>query len=218
MARDIDSDMTDSSSGIEFLLNRYKETSKKMELNRLMDENKIVRFAQALKGIEGQKFIFFIYQREFRPEIQTMTLNTLMNQYSENPNITSDLHDLFQGYSRDFTVNIDLVNKTFANSSVQFNLIYIHKTPENISGITLREQSEDVFKAYSQVAQATGGTVDSSQNPAAGFQNAMTKADSYYLLYYSPLGYKKDGQFKAITVKVKNPAHSIHHRLGYFAN
>jgi hypothetical protein len=81
----------------------------------------------------------------------------------------------------------------------------------------MREQSEDVFRAFSQVAQATGGTVDTSQNPVAGFQNAVKNAETFYLLYYSPEDYKKDRQFKSITVRVKRPNCSVFHRMGYFA-
>jgi len=213
-----ETDYTGPVAGLEYMLNKYKETAQRMEEQRLIDEKKIIRFAYALKRVEGQKNVFFIYQREFRPEIQPMALNQLMSMYQDDPNIMADLQNLFQYYTRDLSVNTDIIKKAFADSSINFNFIFMNKQPENVSGVAMREQSEDVFKAFSQVAQATGGIVDSSQNPAAGFKHAIESSEAYYLLYYSPENYKKDGQFKNITLKVKNQNYGVLHRLGYFAN
>jgi len=215
----IEADSSASSlSGLEFMLNRYRETATKMEEQRLMDEKKIIRFAYALRRIEGQKQVFLIYQREFRPEISSAVLNTLQSTYQEFPNIISDLQDLFQLYTRDLSLNTELLKKAFADSSINFNFIFMNKSPDYVSGVVMREQSEDIFKAFSQVARATGGYVDNSQNPAAGFKNATENASTYYLLYYSPKNYQKDNQFKNIKVTVKNPLYTVQHRLGYFAN
>ncbi len=214
---DIESDSTTSMTGIEFLLNRYKETSARMEEQRLIDERKFVRFAYSLKRVPGQKHVFFVYQREYRPEIPSMTLNMLLDAFQDQPNIMSDLQDLFQLYSRDISLNTELLNRAFADSSIIFNLIFMNREPEHITGITMREQSEDFYRAFSQMAQATGGIVDTSQNPAAGFHHAVESSDSYYLLYYTPANPVRDKQFKKITVRVKNPEYSVVHRLGYFA-
>jgi hypothetical protein len=215
---DIESDSVSSNTGLEFMLNRYKDTVARMEEQRLIDERKIFRFAQALKRVEGQKNVFFIYQREFRPEIQPVVLNSLLDSYQDQPNVMSDLQDMFQFYSRDLSVNAELLKKAFADASINFNFIFMNKEPENISGIAMREQSEDVFRAFSQVVTATGGIVDTSQNPVSGFKHAIENSEMYYLLYYSPENYRPDGQFKNILVRVKNPNYSVLHRLGYFAN
>jgi len=218
MRGDIESDSATSTSGLEFMLTRYKDAVARMEEHRLIDERKIFRFAQALKRVEGQKNVFFIYQREFRPEIQTVVLNSLLDSYQDQPNVMSDLQDMFQFYSRDLSVDAELLKKAFADASINFNFIFMNKEPENISGLAMREQSEDVFRAFSQVVTATGGIVDTSQNPVSGFKHAIESSEKYYLLYYSPENYQPDGQFKNILVRVKNPNYSVLHRLGYFAN
>ncbi len=215
---DIESDSVSSNTGLEFMLNRYKDAVARMEEQRLIDERKIFRFAQALKRVEGQKNVFFIYQREFRPEIQPVVLNSLLDSYQDQPNVMSDLQDMFQFYSRDLSVNAEQLKKAFADASINFNFIFMNKEPENISGIAMREQSEDVYRAFSQVATATGGIVDTSQNPVSGFKHAIESSEMYYLLYYSPENYQPDSRFKNILVRVKNPNYSVLHRLGYFAN
>jgi hypothetical protein len=218
MADTEDDSSISSFSGLEFMLGRYREATEKMERQRLIDEKKILGFAYALKRMEGQKHVFFIYQREFKPEIQPTVLNMLMSMYQGDPTITDNLQDLFGSYTRDISLNTELLKKAFADSSMNFNLIFMNKDPEDISGVSMKEQSEDIFRAFSQVARATGGIVDSSQNPATGFKNAIESAEAYYLLYYSPENYQKDNRFKSITVKVKNLNYSVLHRQGYFAN
>ncbi|MCK4824485.1 VWA domain-containing protein, partial [bacterium] len=70
----------------------------------------------------------------------------------------------------------------------------------------------------SQIAKATGGIIDSSQNPSYAFKNAAAISESYYLLYYSPKNYIKDGKFKTITVRTKNLDYKVTHRKGYYSN
>lgn len=227
MARDIsgtsnmeveDSDALTASSGIEFMLERYKETVSQMEQQRLIDEKKILGFAGQLKNVEGQKNVFFIYQREFRPEIQTGVIQRMVAAYQDQPNVLASIQDLFMLYSRDVSLNPDRIKKAFSDAGIHLYFIFMNKEPQNAAGITMREQSEDVFKVFSQVAVATGGTVDTSQNPAAGFEQALQRSKDYYVLYYSPENYKKDGQFKNIVVRVKNPNYAVLHRMGYYAN
>ena len=211
-------DSLTASTGIEFMLTHYKETVNQMEQQRLMDEKKILGFAAQLRNIEGQKNVFFIYQREFRPEIQQSVVNRMIASYQDRPDILASIRDLFMLYTRDVSLNPDRIKKAFSDAGISLYFIFMNKEPQDAAGITMREQSEDVFKVFSQVAQATGGTVDTSQNPAAGFEQALERSKHYYLLYYSPENYQKDGRFKTITVRVKNPNYAVHHRLGYYAN
>ncbi|GAF71422.1 unnamed protein product, partial [marine sediment metagenome] len=145
------------------------------------------------------------------------TLNRMMSIYQDDPNIMGGLQDLFQAYHRDIEFETDKIKEAFADSSILFNFIFMNKTPEIVSGIHMREQSEDVFSALSEAAKATGGVIDNSQNPAVGFKNALDTSQYYYILYYSPKDYTRDGKFKHITVKVKNKDYRIRHRVGYYA-
>jgi len=212
-----ESDSITASSGLEFMLQRYKDTVSQMEQQRLIDEKKILGFAGQLRNIEGQKNVFFVYQREFRPEIQQSVVNRMVASYQDRPDILASIQELFMLYSRDVSLNPDRIKKAFSDAGLSLYFIFMNKEPQNAAGITMQEQSEDVFNVFSQVAQATGGTVDTSQNPAAGFRHALERSKNYYLLYYSPENYKKDGQFKNITVRVKNPAYTVLHRMGYYA-
>ena len=205
------------STSIELLLPRYRATLQSMEELRVVDYKKFLQFAASRKNMKrGQKIVIFFYQREFRPEISSGVLNRLTSAYQDKPQILSDVQDLFQFYRRDFNFNTERVKQAFADSSIFFNLIFMHKEPERALGISMREQSEDAFNAFSQIAKATGGIVDSSQTPVAAFKNCIDAAQSYYILYYSPADSKKDGKFKSIKVEVKNKDYKVTHRVGYF--
>jgi hypothetical protein len=214
----LESDSSTSMFSLENLLVRYQETMEKMENLRVVDEERFLQFAQQLKKYEGQKSVFFFYQREFRPEISQSILNRLMSSHQDEPEILAQVQNLFQLYQRQSTFNTQRIIAAFADASISFNFIFMHKDPEFVSGVTMREQSEDMFNSFSQVAQATGGIVDSSQNPAYAFKHAAEIAESYYLLYYSPIDYKKDGQFKSINIRLIDKNYRLSYRLGYIAN
>lgn len=214
----LETESTTSMFDLENLLMRYGENMEKMEELRFVDEKKFIQFAANVKRLTGPKNVFFFYQREFRPEINQTVLTRLTSLHQDQPEILAQVQNLFQLYQRRPTFDQRKIIAAFADASVSFNFIFMQKDPELVSGITMREQSEDIFGAFTQAAKATGGVIDSSQNPAAAFRNASDLSKSYYLLYYSPLDYKKDGKFKSIIVRVKDKVYNITHRVGYFAN
>lgn len=214
----LETDSSTSMFGLENLLMRYQETMEKLESLRIVDESQFLEFAGRLKRYSGQKNVFFFYEREFKPEINQSILNRLMSLHQDEPEILAQVQNLFQLYSRRPNVNTQRIIAAFADSSLTFNFIFMHKDPEFVSGITMREQSEDIFNAFSQVARATGGTTDSSQNPGYAFKNAVNLSESYYLLYYSPAHYTRDGKFKSIIVRLKDKNYVVSHRIGYFAD
>jgi hypothetical protein len=143
-------------------------------------------------------------------------MNRLISNNQANPGLLNQLQDLFQVYHRNVNINIDHLKKVFADSSLMLNLMFFNKTPEDIPGVVMREQSEDLYKIFSGLAQSTGGIVTSAQNPDAALKNASDMADKCYLLYYTPTYYIADDQFKNIEVKIKDKNYKVFHREGYF--
>jgi hypothetical protein len=182
-----------------------------------MDPDLFLQFAAKLKQVPGQKYVYFFYEREFRPELSSRVMGTITTEHQADPGIIGDLQDLFQFYRRDEKVNTNQLVAAYADSGVCFNFLFTNREAKTSYGIQMREQSEDFFRAFTQVAKATGGVVDTSQNPSAAFMKALNTADNYYLLYYSPSDYKADGSFKNIEVRVKNPNCKVTNRKGYIA-
>jgi hypothetical protein len=68
------------------------------------------------------------------------------------------------------------------------------------------------------MAAATGGLSESTTNPAFAIRHAAEASSNYYLLYYRPLGYRADGGFRKIEIKVRGEGLKVTHRLGYVAD
>ncbi len=200
-------------------LSQYRQNLMKLEQVTAQDERRLVGFASQLKRLDGQKNVFYFCQSEFRPKLRPMVLSSLLEQFQDIPNTYGELQELFTFYHKESNLDVDRITQIFADSSILFNFIFINKRPEGGGGsIQMQEQSEDVFGAFSRIARSTGGVVENSQNLAAALEKSAALAESYYLLYYSPENYRKDGKYKNITIKIKGKKYTIFHRLGYMAD
>jgi hypothetical protein len=185
---------------------------------RYIDEAKLLDFAETLKNKEGQKCVFLFYQREFVPQIEPKILAQTMGEFQDSQHIMQDLENLFYSYRREIGFDVTRVKQAYSDSSASIHFMFFSKPADQIPGIVFEEHSEDIFTAFMQMATATGGMTESSSSPYVLFQKAADSFENYYLLYYTPLNYRKDGQFKNIKVRVKDTAYNVIHRAGYFAN
>lgn len=204
--------------GIDELLDQYAIALQKLENLRHVDQKKLLDFADYLKDKEGQKNVFLFYQREFIPQLSPTLFDNLTTNTQDRPDIQLGTLSLFGFFTRDIPFNIERVKQAYADSSITINFLFFTKPAEPVAGIRLVEHSEDIFAAFTEMAQATGGITDSSSNPEYLFKKASDASENYYLLYYSPKEYRADGKFKNIKVIVKNRNYRITHRAGYFAN
>jgi VWFA-related protein len=203
---------------LEYHLDQYRESLHKLEALRAIDQNKIIGFAQSLKKPEGRKLVFFVYQQEFRPVLSTREINTLVDTNQDNQDVLSALHDLFMVYHQNISFDLEKIVNAFCDSSADVNFLFMTRTPERFGGITMQEQSEDVFKMFSKVAAATGGISESTQNPAAEIKDALRASEEYYVLTYTPAQETKSDSFKTVTVKVRDKDYKVFSRKGYFTN
>lgn len=173
-------------------------------------------FRDQLKDIEGQKYVFLFYQKKVIPIPQGIPVPDDV----ERPPIS---------------FNVDKVKKAFSDSLISIHFIFATKTDQyNLDGyrmnpaerpmdsspmvLQLIDQSEEIFGAFREMAEATGGITDSSANIASSFQRAALASENYYLLYYTPKNYRSDGKFKKIEVKIKGKNYKVTHRAGYIAD
>ena len=157
------------------------------------------------------------------PVINMQRLVQLESNYNDSPDVIMKLNELFSFFKRDVEFDVDKVKQSFSDSSITTHFMLITRTRPRMggmtdSGMTMEEHSEDIFSAFREMAQATGGLVTSSADAAASFEKAVDASENYYLLYYSPLNYRPDGKFKNIRVRVKGQRYRITHRAGYFAD
>lgn len=197
----------------------------RLEILRYIHQNKLSSFAEYLKSLEEQKHVFLFYQQETIPVLDFRTHQD-MNFDASRPGINSRFFDSYFE-SRFQPFNTDFIKKAFSDASISVHLLYITKSlmervdPSQMaspSGRSFVDISNDLFQSFYEMAEATGGTRDSSANMESAFEKSAFFAENYYLLYYSPKNYKKDEKFKRITVKIKSRDYKISHRLGYIAD
>lgn len=217
---DMGTDPTMESSGgfgLEMQIDRYRQALMAMEGLRLVDEAKLLAFAGSLRPVRGQKTVIMFYQREYRPEISPATMNRLMSLYQENPDILGNLMDLFQFYKREKTFDAGRVKRAFADAGIDFHFIFVEKKTQRVFGATMREQSEDTYPGFVEIAQATGGTAASSLNPSAAFKHAAAVSSDYYILSFRPGEVPADGAFRTYDVRVSRPGCKTVFPLGFYA-
>jgi len=168
-----------------------------------------------LRSQTGQKFVYYFFQHEFRPEISSNTLDQLVMANQDRPDILAGVQTIVQLYSRSITLDHQRLKDAFADSGAHFHFLFMNTQPERISGIVMREQSEDIFMALSTIAQATGGITDTSRNPAASFKTTLKESENYYILYYKPASTAPPGTFIDVAVRVRNRDYRVVHRAGY---
>lgn len=210
-----DTSSIDANLGIEHLLSNYRDTLEKIETLRFVEEKTFLNFAAQVKQFPGQKNVFLFYQREYRPEIQARIMDQMLTMYQDRPNVIGDVQDLMQFYRRQIRLDTLTLQRAFSDASIFLNFIFMDKNIDNYTGIDMREQSEDVFKTFTQIANASGGVVDNSQNPYYAFQQGCDIAGHYYVLYYTPTG-SAGMDYNEIEVRVKNPDYRVTHRGGYY--
>jgi hypothetical protein len=202
---------------VDDLLHRYSILLSQLDTIRALDPQKVVDLAKYLKGVEGQKNVFLFYQREFIPTIDPKILYQYMELYQDRPDIQHKITELFEFYRRELTFDPELIKNAFADAAVSIHFLFVSPPPEFIAGVRLDERSDDVYAAFREVARASGGFIESSANPAFLMKSAIEASENYYLIYYSPQRYVRDGEFKAIKVRVKDGDFRLVHRLGYYA-
>jgi len=216
---DISSDFSAFNVGsLEEVVQMYSTIVENLEDLTKMDQQKLLDFAEYLKNKDGQKHIFLFYEREFLPQIDPNTMDKFMTQYQGNPAMQLTMSTLFQSYRRDVTIDVDKLKQSFADASLSIHFLYLKKMGSHLPGLKMLERSEDVYNAFRQMSQATGGITESSANPNWAFQKAVDAFENYYLLYYTPQNYSPDGKFKTIRIRIKDRKYRVTHRAGYFAN
>jgi len=199
-------------------LMKYLNTLERIRKLRRVDQQKLLDFARVLKNETGQKYVFMIYQREYIPQIEPSILNKYLAFYQDKPHVLRGLYDMTETSRRDISFDVERVKQVYADSSISIHFLFLTPAIEHVQGVYFQERSEDIYGAFREMADATGGFVDSSANPASSFKRAVDASENYYLLYYSPHKYTKDGRFKEIKVRVKERDYKVVHRMGYFSN
>ena len=214
---DAEADAGDSDFGIELTLPRYKAALVKLDSLRLVDPRRFMAMAEGLRQSTEPAVVFLIYQREFRPEINPTILSLLMSAYQDRDDILASLQELFTFYRREVSFELEPVRRAFADSGAVFNFIFMSKQAKQSFGITMTEQSEDLFKIFSGISSSTGGAVSTSGDPGTGFRKTAEETRRAYILRYLPSDSGAKGEFRELSVRIKGRDCKVTHQAGYIS-
>jgi len=203
--------------GLEFSLPRYRQVVERVEKLRFADQVKFLEAAESLRRVTRPTQVIFFYQREFRPTISADVLGQLYQNNQERPDIQAELNEIFSFYKREFNFDIDRVGKALADAGTPFYSLLLDRKARNAFGIVMVEQSEDIFRIFRAITRATGGGFDVSENPVASLMKVAAMGNPVYTLRYAPAQPAGSGDFREITVRVKDKPFTVVHRIGYFA-
>jgi hypothetical protein len=202
--------------GLEFLLPRYKHAMTKMENLRFTDESKFLAVAEELRQATAPVQVIFFYQREFRPEIHPNTLSLLMLSNQDRPDLQAGLAEVFQFYRRELNFNVDRIGKAMADAGAPFYALFLNRQPKSVAGLIMTEQSEDMYKLFTEITRTTGGFLETADNPTASLRKTAQLGSQTYYLSFLPQA-TADGSYRTITVRVKDKPFTVAHRQGYYA-
>jgi hypothetical protein len=207
-----------SGGSFEEQLQNYASCLSRFEALRHVDEKKFLEFARFLNTIEGQKDVFLFYQREFVPNLDPKLMNQFLGLYNDKVDVVLNVMNLFDFSKRDVTFDVGAVKRAFSDSSTAIHFLFLTSQAEAAPGIVMEERTEDAFEPFREMARATGGFSEVSANFEFIMKSAAAALENYYLLYYTPVGYKADGSFHDLKVKVKGGGYRLAHRSGYIAD
>jgi len=207
-----------SGGSFEEQLQNYAANLSRFEALRQVDEKQFLEFARYLNTIEGQKDVFLFYQREFVPNLDPKIMNQFLGLYNGRVDVILSVMSLFDFSKRDTTFDVEAVKRAFSDSSTAIHFLFLTSQAEAAPGIVMEERTEDVFEPFREMARATGGFSEVSANFESLMKSAAAALENYYLLYYTPVGYKADGSFHELKVKVKSGGYRLAHRSGYIAD
>ena len=191
-----------------------------------IDPAALRRTAQALKALEGPKYIFLFYEKELISDPSSMF------GYFGGEGLPPEERNLADMAAAEVDRGTDFrpetIERMFSDASITAHFIYLTQSKMNAAGLDTEELRRDeppqkdvssqIYNVFNGMARATGGITEASGNPFAAFRKAVTATENYYLLYYSPEDYRADGKFKEIKVSIKGKNYRVSNRAGYFAN
>jgi hypothetical protein len=201
-----------------FNLERYSYFLETLAHLRKVDETKLLNLARDLKKVEGEKNVFFLYQRDSIPYMKPKLLDQYIQVSPEKPDLVHRITYLANFFQRDLSFNADRLKQTFADSSITLDFLFFTKPLRAFNGVYVLQKPEDILLAFNDITRATGGVINSSLDPKNSIQDAREALQKYYVLYYSPDEKRGDGKFKELKIKAKieGKDYQVFHRAGYY--
>jgi hypothetical protein len=160
-----DTSSTIDLDGLRRNLTLYRHSLANLQSLRKVNQELLTQIVNIFKTQPGKNHIVMIFQAEFRPIPNKDTLNRLR----AIPVISFEANELFFSTDQNPPLDAGWLIDTFKEIPITLHFLYIK--PKEVSLFQdIREQSVDMYNAFSRIAAATGGIVETTASPEAAFK------------------------------------------------
>ncbi|MGD2091339.1 MAG: hypothetical protein PVH61_34500 [Candidatus Aminicenantes bacterium] len=156
---------------IKNVLVNYRQLLDNIKGMRKLDEPFFLGLAQTCQNLKGKNYLYILYQKELRP----IPRNSLISDLKEIQEIRFDVMSLFETGIDKELMDVEKVGQAMKDGSVTVNFIYINLDIGKGMSTELKEFSTDIYNAFSKLAKATGGIVETTSKPVKVLKEAVKK-------------------------------------------
>ena len=174
LIREIDDPSGTAFTGITIknLLVNYRQLLDNIRSLRKLDGPFFLGLAQTFKNLKGKNYLYILYQKELRP----IPRNSMISDLKEIEDIKFDVMSLFEtGIDKDI-MDVEKVSQAMKAGSATVNFIYINMETGKGMSTQLKEFSTDIYSAFSKLAGATGGIVETTSKPVMALEKAIKES------------------------------------------
>ncbi|MCK4826205.1 hypothetical protein KA005_61255, partial [bacterium] len=106
---------------LEIKLARIHDMYEEWRSHKYVEEANLLRFADYIKALSGQKHVFLFYQKEVLPQFSPKELQNLIRMNQDQPHILTMLYDLFVYFDRDINIDENKINAAFSDASISIH-------------------------------------------------------------------------------------------------
>lgn len=159
-------------STIKNTLVNYRQLLDNIRSLRKLDGPFFLGLAQTFKNLKGKNYLYILYQKELRP----IPRNSRITDLKDIQEIRFDVMSLFEtGIDKDI-MDVEKVGQAMKDGSVTVNFIYINMDRGKGMSTQLKEFSSDIYGAFSKLAGATGGIVETTSKPVKVLKKAVKES------------------------------------------
>jgi len=156
----------DALAGVKNSLTMYRQNLDNLRGLRKVNEPLLVQIVGMFKAQQGKNHMVMLYEAEFRPIPNKDTLSRLRAV----PEIAFIVSELFSSDDQKSPLDVGRFIDLFREAKVVLHFLYI-KPKDKSSVQDYKENSADMYDAFSNIAKATGGVVETTASPEAALRS-----------------------------------------------
>jgi hypothetical protein len=156
------------------ILIHYRQLLDSVKSLRKLDEPFFLGLAETLGKLKGKNYLYILYQKELR----AVPANDVLIILKEIQEIKFDVMSLFETRIDKDIMDVEKVSQAMAAAGVTVHFIYLNLDRSKGMSTELKEFSADIYDAFSKLAHATGGIVDTTSKPVKALEKAARGSQS----------------------------------------